>query len=125
MPLFFQPSTTQAVLRDLGRSYEIVLVDDGSKDGTRQILRTLAAGDPHLRIVLFRRNYGQTAAMAAGIAAARGEILCFETQAWLQVGVLQLPTTEALHFLTNAPDGRTVAAVTKTGTLHLLRARSD
>lgn len=62
-------------LRDLGRSYEIVLVDDGSKDGTRQILRTLAAGDPHLRIVLFRRNYGQTAAMAAGFQRSRGRVV--------------------------------------------------
>ncbi|MFY9341395.1 MAG: glycosyltransferase family 2 protein [Planctomycetota bacterium] len=59
----------------LGRSYEIVLVDDGSKDGTRDVLRELAATDPHLRVVLFRRNYGQTAAMAAGFRAARGRTI--------------------------------------------------
>ena len=59
-------------LRSLGRSYEIVLVDDGSRDGSRDLLRTLAAGDPHLRLVLFRRNYGQTAAMAAGFQRCRG-----------------------------------------------------
>ncbi|MBM3962123.1 MAG: glycosyltransferase family 2 protein, partial [Planctomycetes bacterium] len=58
-----------------GRSYEIVLVDDGSDDGTRDTLRELAAVDPHLRIVLFRRNYGQTAAMAAGFRAARGRTI--------------------------------------------------
>ena len=58
-----------------GRSYEIVLVDDGSDDGTRDMLRELAAVDPHLRIVLFRRNYGQTAAMAAGFRAARGRTI--------------------------------------------------
>jgi glycosyltransferase involved in cell wall biosynthesis len=58
-----------------GRSYEIVLVDDGSTDGTRDVLRELAAIDPHLRLVLFRRNYGQTPAMAAGFRAARGRTI--------------------------------------------------
>jgi glycosyltransferase involved in cell wall biosynthesis len=62
-------------LRLYGRTYEIVLVDDGSDDGTRDVLRELAAVDPHLRIVLFRRNYGQTAAMAAGFRAARGRTI--------------------------------------------------
>lgn len=62
-------------LRSLGRPYEIVLVDDGSEDGTRDVLRALAAEDPHLRLVFFRRNYGQTAAMAAGFRASRGRIV--------------------------------------------------
>lgn len=62
-------------LRALGRSYEILLVDDGSRDGSRDLLRTLAAGDPHLRLVFFRRNYGQTAAMAAGFRVCRGRVV--------------------------------------------------
>lgn len=62
-------------LQLLGRPYEIVLVDDGSRDGTRDVLRELAAADPHLRLVMFRRNYGQTAAMAAGFRAARGRTI--------------------------------------------------
>ena len=62
-------------LRALGRSYEIVLVDDGSDDGTRDVLAELVASDPHLRLVLFRRNYGQTAAMAAGFRACRGRTI--------------------------------------------------
>lgn len=58
-----------------GRSYEVVLVDDGSTDGTRDALRAIAAEDPHVRLVLFRRNYGQTAAMAAGFRACRGRTI--------------------------------------------------
>jgi len=59
-------------LQALQRTYEIVFVDDGSNDGTRDVMRRLAANDPHLRLVFFRRNYGQTAAMAAGFRACRG-----------------------------------------------------
>ena len=64
-----------AALRALGRSAEIVYVDDGSTDGSLNILRELAQKDPRVRVVALRRNYGQTAAMAAGIDAARGKVL--------------------------------------------------
>jgi glycosyltransferase involved in cell wall biosynthesis len=59
----------------LGRPFEMVFVDDGSRDGTVAIAASLAQRDPRLRIVKFRRNYGQTAAMAAGIEHANGEVL--------------------------------------------------
>lgn len=59
----------------LGISYEMVFVDDGSKDATVEIATELARQDPRVRLVKFRRNYGQTPAMAAGIEHARGEIL--------------------------------------------------
>jgi len=59
----------------LGRPYEIVLVDDGSRDGTRDVLRSLAGSDPNVQLLFFRRNYGQTAAMAAGFRACRGRIV--------------------------------------------------
>ena len=62
-------------LRRLGRSAEIVYVDDGSTDGSLGILRKIADLDPRVRVVALRRNYGQTAAMAAGIDAARGKVL--------------------------------------------------
>ena len=62
-------------LKSLDRSAEIVYVDDGSTDGSLKILREIAELDPRVRVVALRRNYGQTAAMAAGIDAASGEVL--------------------------------------------------
>jgi dolichol-phosphate mannosyltransferase len=62
-------------LKTLDRSAEIVYVDDGSTDGSLKILREIAAVDPRVRVVALRRNYGQTAAMAAGIDAASGRVL--------------------------------------------------
>lgn len=64
-----------AAVEPLGRSFEMVFVDDGSRDRTAAIAAELARGDPRLRVLRFRRNYGQTAAMAAGIEHARGEVL--------------------------------------------------
>jgi glycosyltransferase involved in cell wall biosynthesis len=64
-----------AALRSLGRSAEIVYVDDGSNDGSLKVLREIAAMDSRVRVVALRRNYGQTAAMAAVIDAARGKVL--------------------------------------------------
>jgi dolichol-phosphate mannosyltransferase len=62
-------------LKALGRSAEIVYVDDGSTDRSLKILRDLAQLDPRVRVVALRRNYGQTAAMSAGIDAAKGDVL--------------------------------------------------
>jgi len=61
-----------AALGALGRTYEIIAVDDGSSDDSVAILRTLKSDEPHLRIVRFRRNFGQTAAFAAGFDLSRG-----------------------------------------------------
>jgi glycosyltransferase involved in cell wall biosynthesis len=63
------------VLPKLGREYEIVFVDDGSTDGTDGQLRELAARDPHVKVVRFRRNFGQTAAMQAGLHMASGDAI--------------------------------------------------
>lgn len=55
--------------------YELILVDDGSRDATPEKLRELAAADPRVEVVRFRRNYGQTAALQAGFDHARGEVI--------------------------------------------------
>ncbi|QYO66559.1 glycosyltransferase family 2 protein [Leptolyngbya sp. 7M] len=65
----------RAALEELGKTAEIIYVDDGSTDRSLEILREIAVEDRHVRVISLRRNYGQTAAMSAGIDAARGEIL--------------------------------------------------
>ncbi len=62
-------------METLGQSFEVIYVDDGSRDKSFALLREIAGEDPRVRVIGLRRNYGQTAAMAAGIDAARGEIL--------------------------------------------------
>src|SRR2546423_3705965 len=64
-----------AALKKLGRTAEIIYVDDGSTDESLATLRELAETDGRVRVVALRRNYGQTAAMAAGIDAAKGRVL--------------------------------------------------
>src|SRR5712664_145813 len=71
-PLHARPDEA---LQKLGRTAEVIYVDDGSSDGSLNVLRELAAKDPRVRVIALRRNYGQTPAMAAGIHAARGKVL--------------------------------------------------
>ncbi len=62
-------------LGEVGDSAEIIYVDDGSTDNSLSILKEIAGEDARVRVISFRRNYGQTAAMSAGIDAAKGDIL--------------------------------------------------
>ena len=63
------------VLEQMGRPYEILFVDDGSNDGGWEQLRTLSAIDRRVKLIRFRRNYGQTAALQAGLQHAEGDAI--------------------------------------------------
>lgn len=64
-----------AVLKEMKTSYEIIAIDDGSKDASADVLRALTREYSALKVLLFERNAGQTAAIAAGIESASGEFL--------------------------------------------------
>ena len=65
----------KAALHDLAWDYEVILVNDGSSDATEERLRAIALQDRRFKVINFRRNFGQTAAMMAGIDFAGGEII--------------------------------------------------
>jgi len=82
IPLFNEEESLQALydelsaeLKALGRHYEMVMVDDGSTDQTWALLEKLAEKDERIVAIRFRRNFGQTAAMSAGIENAKGAII--------------------------------------------------
>lgn len=69
-------SALDQALIEFQQSWEVIFVDDGSKDSSAQVLAEVALGDPaHVRAVLLRRNFGQTTAIAAGIDHAQGEVI--------------------------------------------------
>ena len=63
------------VLDRLNRGWELILVDDGSEDGSVEVLDDLATTDNRVKVIHFRRNFGQSAALHAGIQAAVGETI--------------------------------------------------
>jgi glycosyltransferase involved in cell wall biosynthesis len=73
VPALYEELT--ATLESFGRRYEIIVVDDGSTDETFELLAGLQSRDARLRIIRFRRNFGQTAAFSAGFAHARGRLI--------------------------------------------------
>lgn len=64
-----------AVMQRLHVGYELILVDDGSRDGTVERLKEIACVDPHLKIILLRSNFGQTAALSAGLQHSTGDVV--------------------------------------------------
>ncbi len=73
IPLLYEAVTQ--VMRQIGRAYELILVNDGSRDGSTEALEQLAQRDAAVKVIEFRRNYGQTAAMQAGMQAARHDVV--------------------------------------------------
>jgi glycosyltransferase involved in cell wall biosynthesis len=71
-PLF---ANLRLAMEELGRTWEVIFVDDGSTDSTYRLLRQLHLEDDRVRVVGFRRNFGQTAAMVAGFDHARGDTI--------------------------------------------------
>ncbi len=65
----------KSVLDKLSEDYEIIIVDDGSADGTYQVLKSLSSKDDKLKVIKFKRNFGQTAAMYAGFQHAKGDVI--------------------------------------------------
>jgi len=82
VPVFNEEATLEevcrraiATLEEGGRPFEVIVVDDGSRDGTWAVVERLAAADPRVRGVRFKRNFGQHPAMHAGLVRARGDIV--------------------------------------------------
>jgi glycosyltransferase involved in cell wall biosynthesis len=88
-----------AAVEPLGVPFEMVLVNDGSRDHTLDIAIQIARDDPRVRVVNFRRNYGQTPAMAAGIEQAHGKVLV------TMDGDLQNDPRDIEHFLAKINEG--------------------
>ena len=82
VPVYNEQDNVEAVytairtaLLSMGCSFEIIMVDDGSSDGSYRLLTALASKDTALKVIRFRRNFGQTAAMSAGFDCAKGDII--------------------------------------------------
>ncbi|MGB1612956.1 MAG: glycosyltransferase family 2 protein, partial [Arenicellales bacterium] len=82
LPVYNEAENLAALYEDLitalegtTKAFEIICVDDGSRDGSLDVLKELAAKDSRLVVIEFRRNFGQTAALAAGLRFARGEVV--------------------------------------------------
>jgi glycosyltransferase involved in cell wall biosynthesis len=91
-------------LEKLGRTYEVLYVDDGSTDGSPAALRRLVEEYPGVRVIRFRRNFGQTAALQAGIELSRGEVLVFLD------GDLQNDPADIVRLLDKLDDGYDVVS---------------
>ena len=92
-------SAIVAAVEPLGKPFEMVFVNDGSRDRTLEIATEIAREDPRVRVVNFRRNYGQTPAMAAGIEQAHGTVLV------TMDGDLQNDPRDIEHFLAKINEG--------------------
>jgi glycosyltransferase involved in cell wall biosynthesis len=92
------------VLDSLGHTFEVIYVDDGSRDGSTEKLGQIASRDARVRVVSFRRNFGQTAAVQAGIDHGLGEILVFMD------GDMQNDPHDIPHLLAKVDEGYDVVS---------------
>lgn len=111
VPLYNEEGNVRELYRELhsvlsGKdfSYEIVFINDGSTDRTPELIREISANDPHVVVVNFRRNFGQTAAMSAGFDYSRGEIIV------TMDGDLQNDPADIPKFLDKINEGNDVVA---------------
>jgi glycosyltransferase involved in cell wall biosynthesis len=82
IPVYNEEENIEPLIREINatvspqiQQYEIIIVDDGSRDATFQVLSRLHQDDPYLRVIRLKRNFGQTAAIAAGLAYAQGNMV--------------------------------------------------
>ena len=73
IPMYYEK--TSPILKSLTSDYEIIFVDDGSKDNTEKVVKELAAKDEHIKYVIFSRNFGKEAAMYAGLEKSKGDYI--------------------------------------------------
>src|SRR5919108_2697480 len=80
IPVYNEEENIEPLIREINatvspqiQQYEIIIVDDGSRDATFQVLSRLHQDDTYLRVIRLKRNFGQTAAIAAGLAYAQGK----------------------------------------------------
>lgn len=71
LPIFYK--TIIPILKELGPDYELILVDDGSKDNTANIMKNIAKDDENVKYVIFSRNFGKESAMYAGLSKSKGD----------------------------------------------------
>ena len=117
VPLFNEADNVEELLRRIGRviaglsvapaSYEVILVDDGSRDATLAKLRAAAQADAHLRVISLSRNFGHQIAATAGLDAARGDAVV------LMDGDLQDPPELIEEFLAKFREGYDVVFATR------------
>jgi len=111
VPIYNEEENIQALHESVSRAmagsgvdYELILVDDGSSDGSFRFLSELAARDQRVKVIRFRRNFGQTAAMAAGFDAASGKVVV------PMDGDLQNDPSDILHLLAKVNEGYDVVS---------------
>jgi glycosyltransferase involved in cell wall biosynthesis len=93
-----------STLKKTGRSFEIIFVDDGSTDGTLETLLDISRNNPNLKVISFTRNFGQTAALSAGIDISKGDIII------PMDGDLQNDPEDILNFLQKIEEGYDVVS---------------